>query len=117
MKVIIAGTRTITNYSALKRTISMSLLPITEVVSGGCKGPDILGERWAKENNVKVTRFTADWDKFGKSAGPRRNTEMVEYVGKDGALILIWDGYSKGSSDILAKSIIKGLKVVECVLP
>ncbi len=116
MRVIIAGGRDITDYELIKRAILDSKFPITEVVSGGCRGVDLLGEQWAEENDVIITRFLADWDKFGKSAGPRRNSDMIEYVGTDGGLILIWNGQSRGSKNIREKAITRGLVFYEIVV-
>jgi len=100
MKLIIAGTR---SFSSLSYTVQAAidhyaLTDIDEVVSGGAKGIDLLGETWADENNVPIKRFPADWSK-GKMAGPMRNKEMAAY---GDALLLIWDGESKGSKNIRA---------------
>ena len=110
MKVIIAGGRNITDFNLLEQVIKKSDFDITEVVSGGASGIDSLGETWAISNNIFVRRFPADWDKYGKSAGPIRNRQMAEYAN---ALILIWDGKSRGSASMLrlakeAKLIIYG---------
>lgn len=81
-KLIIAGGR---NYILHRHDIRLLDLilekhNIVEVVSGGCSGADLCGERWAEENYIKIKRFPADWDKYGKAAGPIRNREMAEYA-------------------------------------
>lgn len=60
MICIIAGSRTITNYEFVESIISKCPFKdeITEVFSGGCKGIDLLGERWAKSHNIPIKRFT-----------------------------------------------------------
>jgi hypothetical protein len=98
MKVIIAGSRTITDYDLLLRVVSASAFKITEVVSGGAKGVDWLGMRYAQERNLPVKAFLADWQKWGESAGPRRNEEMAQY---GEALIAVWNGISKGTLNML----------------
>jgi hypothetical protein len=45
--------------------------------------------------------FPAKWDKYGKAAGPLRNREMAAYAD---ALILVWDGKSRGSANMLAEA-------------
>ncbi len=103
MKVIIAGSRSITDYDFVCRVIEESCFKITEVISGTARGVDQLGERWAKENGIPVAKFPADWDKNGKAAGYIRNTDMGSYG--DG-LIAVWDGKSKGTGhmvDIMGK--------------
>jgi hypothetical protein len=46
------------------------------IISGGAKGADSLGERYAQERGLEVKVFRADWDKYGKRAGILRNTKM-----------------------------------------
>ena len=71
---------------------------ITEIVSGGAKGVDKLGEDWAEANYMSLKIFPANWYKYGKSAGYKRNEEMAEYAD---ALIAIWDGKSKGTKHMI----------------
>lgn len=99
-KVIIAGSRSITDYEAVKTAIKLAGFQITEVVSGICAGPDKLGERWAIENLLPIKQFPADWKTHGKSAGPIRNSEMVAYAD---CAVIVWDGISRGSKDTLDK--------------
>lgn len=47
------------------------------IISGGAPGADTLAEKWAAEHKIKTKIFPADWAKYGKSAGPKRNTEIV----------------------------------------
>ena len=47
--------------------------------------------------DIPIKRFLPDWDNFGKSAGLRRNDEMSSYAD---VLLLIWDGESRGSSNM-----------------
>ena len=104
MKVVIAGSRTITNMALLEESIKFSVFngKITEVVSGTAIGADQLGEAWALKNDIPVTKMPADWNKHGKGAGHIRNADMAKYG--DGAIVL-WDGESKG-----ALSMIKNIK-------
>ena len=95
MKVIIAGSRGITDYTILCNAIAQSdFSNITEVVSGCARGVDKLGERWASEQTFLLTRMRANWGRFGQAAGQYRNREMAEYA--DGLLVL-WDGESRGT--------------------
>lgn len=96
MKTIIAGSRNITSDKVLY-VLDMTS-GISEVISGGAKGPDAIGEEWAIKKGIPVKRFPADWNKWGKSAGIRRNIEMLEY---GDYLIAFWDGQSKGTKHII----------------
>lgn len=107
MKVIIAGTRTITDYSLVETVIKESGFDINEVVCGEARGVDILGKSWAIANNIPVKSFPADWNKFGKSAGYKRNVQMADY--SDG-LIAITTG-SPGTTHMINIANKRGLKV------
>ena len=100
MRVIIAGSRTITDYSVVYEAIIESKWKndIKVVVSGGAKGVDSLGERFARENNLEIDRYLANWNKHGKSAGYIRNQQMA--MNAD-ALIAVWDMKSKGTGHMI----------------
>jgi hypothetical protein len=51
------------------------------IIHGEAKGADSLAKDWAKSRNIEQIGFPAQWDKYGKSAGFFRNTEMLK-VGK-----------------------------------
>lgn len=108
MKVIIAGSRFITDYDLLLETIKEADFDITEVVCGAANGVDSMGERYAKENNIKLSYFYADWKTLGKAAGIKRNEVMAGY--SDG-LIALWDGKSPGTKHMISYAKKKGLKV------
>lgn len=97
MKLIIAGSRCFNNMYILDKYIhkSYSVFEIEEVVSGTARGADQVGERWAKLNKIKVKQFPANWDKYGKSAGYKRNIQMAEYGDQ---LVVFWDGNSVGTA-------------------
>ena len=98
MKVIIAGSRDIHDYEALKEAIEESQYDISVVVSGGAKGADALGERYADEMNIPLHVYLADWKNKGRAAGPIRNVKMAENAD---ALIALWDGKSKGTRHMI----------------
>ena len=108
MKVIIAGCRTISDYSQVFNAMQLSRFVPTEIISGKANGVDRLGEIWAKGNKIPVMYFPADWSAHGKAAGPIRNKEMAKYAD---ALVLIWDGKSKGSLSMLNLAVEHGLQV------
>ena len=98
MKVVIAGSRTISDYAAVVKAINSSKFDISEVVCGTAAGVDKLGERWAISNNIPVKEVPAKWHKHGKSAGPIRNRDMAEYAD---AAVIIWDGSSPGALNMI----------------
>jgi len=99
MKLIIAGSRNLQlNYQDINGLIGIFRLNPSEIVCGGCQGIDEAGKEWGVIFNYPVITFNADWKKFGIAAGPIRNKEMALYADE---LLLIWDGKSKGSFNML----------------
>lgn len=101
MKTIIAGSREFIDQDFVNRCVKKHIHVITEVVSGGAKGVDMLGEQFAKEHNLPIKRFSVsqdDWKTLGKAAGPIRNKKMAEYAD---ALIAFWDGNSPGTKNMI----------------
>lgn len=105
MKVIIAGSRDITDYNLVKNCIERSNFNITVVISGNARGVDKLGERWAIEKNIPVELHpvtSEEWKRIGKSAGHKRNERMAKLAD---ALIAIWDGKSNGTMNMLHQAV------------
>ena len=80
MRVIIAGSRFLTDERLVKQAVEMAGFDITQVVSGGGRGIDTVGEEWARARRIPVKRFMADWEELGKAAGPIRNQQMADYA-------------------------------------
>lgn len=112
MKTIIAGSRQIRDRNVLEEALrSCHFTPlITEVVSGCAPGVDQLGEKWAIEKGIRISRFPADWGLHGKAAGPIRNRQMAQYAN---ALIAIPNPYgpSPGTQDMIRQAGKVGLAV------
>jgi hypothetical protein len=124
MRIIIAGGRDFNDYSLMKQKCSeilKDLLPAysndtknVEIVSGGARGADRLGETFAREHSLKLKVFKADWDRLGKIAGFVRNEQMAVYASEDsstGVLVAFWDGKSEGTANMINLAFRYGLKV------
>ncbi|MBQ2716133.1 MAG: DUF2493 domain-containing protein [Clostridia bacterium] len=102
-RIVVAGSRGFTDYEQANAFIDLCIRDIREkytlvFVSGGCQGADMLGERYAHENGYKVERYPAEWDKYGKGAGPKRNRQMAEVADY---VICFWDGKSRGTRSMI----------------
>lgn len=111
-KVIVAGSRGFCDYRLMAKKLDYLLSSKSHdeiiVVSGGARGADSLGERYAREHKLKLKVFPADWDTFGKRAGYLRNKQMAEYAD---ALVAFWDGQSRGTQHMIELARQYGLAV------
>lgn len=107
-KLIIAGSRDFDNYKLLKQTILPYLNNIEEIISGTARGADSLGEQFAKEFNIPVRQFPANWNTYGKKAGYLRNVQMAKNAT---ACIVFWDGKSRGTQHMINIAKQYGLKL------
>lgn len=112
MKLIIAGSRDISNYLNIKQHLytAFSIYQarsenfITEIVSGGARGIDQLGEELADKLGLSIRKFIVTNEEWMKSrgAGHDRNKRMAEYA--DG-LLAVWDGESPGTRHMISEAI------------
>jgi hypothetical protein len=110
MKTIIAGSRTGVYHKDIEEAVANCGWEVTEVIEGGALGADLLGNSWAHFNRIPCTKMKADWDKYGKSAGYRRNIDMANVAE---ALIAVRVGGedSKGTTHMIEIARDKGLRV------
>jgi len=103
-KIIVAGGRECTNYPLVRDTLDVLLADAVKrgeslmIISGKARGADACGEQYASEHEYELLPMPAEWDKYGKSAGYRRNDEMAAVA--DGAVVF-WDGVSRGSRHMI----------------
>jgi hypothetical protein len=100
MKIIVAGGRDFNNYELLKEKLDELIgeNKEIEIVSGMARGADTLGVQYANERGYEIKKFPAQWDKYGKSEGYRRNEEMANY---GDTCICFWDTKSKGTKHMI----------------
>ena len=119
IRLIIAGSRDFNDYELLEKEVDSFILKVqekldygipVEIVSGGARGADRLGELYAKNKKLPVTYFIPDWD-TGRGAGYIRNEEMAKYSSDCVVFIL---NSSKGSTHMAntAKKYNLRLKVI-----
>ena len=113
MKVIIAGSRDISRFRLISDAVKESGFKITEVISGAAREVDKTGEEWAAINKIPVRSFPAQWEIHGKAAGHIRNKDMALEAD---ALILVWDGKSRGSASMLKIAKKLGLRIHESII-
>ena len=94
MKVAVVGSRT------LKIENIGDYIPknTTEIVSGGAKGVDTCAREYAFQNNLKLTEFLPDYNKYGRSAPLKRNLQIIAYAD---CVLAFWDGKSRGTAYVI----------------
>lgn len=110
MHVAVIGSRTYRDRESLFRDLDRAWTkwgPFT-LVSGGAAGADRLAEEWATKRGVPALIFRADWERYGRKAGPLRNRAIV--LAAD-AVIAYWDGRSPGTRGTLEMAQAAGLPI------
>jgi hypothetical protein len=73
------------------------------IIEGEAPGVDTVSRQWAEASpGVTVEPYRAQWDRFGKAAGPMRNAEMVA-AGAD-VCIAFPVRKSRGTKDCIEKA-------------
>lgn len=111
--VIITGSRNWDDYKTLFSSLDLEhhKEPITLFVEGGADGADDLGKRWATKNGIPVVTVPADWSAHGRSAGPKRNIEMLNRY-PDARVIAFPAPNSKGTLHCMSEAKNRGMLVV-----
>ena len=90
MKVAVVGSRLL-NVPDLQKYLPHQL---TEIVSGGAAGVDRCAREYAQQNQIPLTEFLPQYDRYRRAAPIKRNEQLVAYAD---CVIAFWDGQSKGS--------------------
>lgn len=112
MKLLICGSRDWDDAQAVLRWIRVRLERHGEdltIIAGAARGADRIGASWAKTLGLDLIEVRADWQRYGKSAGPRRNRIMLDMQPDEvGAF---WDGVSVGTKDCIGEARRRGIPV------
>ena len=117
MKILVCGGRKYDSYSTVSEVIDGEIFtrfgdyPYHEVtiIQGEAKGADKLGKMFAQARSCQLESYPADWDRYGKSAGYIRNTQMLKEGKPD--LVIAFPG-GKGTKMMVDIAIKAGVQVV-----
>lgn len=105
-RILVCGDRHWKNYKLIRKVLKLYKkryhpIPV-KVIDGMASGADSLGHKAARSLKMETRRFKADWDKFGRSAGPIRNRKQLK-KGKPHLVIAFHNNLkkSKGTKDML----------------
>lgn len=104
MRLAIVGSRKYVNLDNVRRFID-NLRPEIQIISGGAYGVDSVAASYCKATNRKIDVYPADWIRNGRSAGPIRNSTIVE--NSDGVIAFLM-GNSPGTKNTIYKATVSG---------
>lgn len=125
MKILVCGGRDLTDWSWFRdrmEEIASECFPRLEedeygnflygvkIITGGARGADRLAYNWAVVNWTDYQEFPADWQKYGKAAGPIRNQQMLDEGKPD--LVVAFPG-GRGTADMVLRAKLAGVPVIE----
>lgn len=107
MKLLIVGSRSITNFD-----ISPYIPAETElIISGGADGTDTLAEKYADKRKISKLILRPQYKLYRRGAPLKRNDRMVELCDK---ALVFWDGVSRGTKHTIdyAQNLGKPVEVI-----
>jgi hypothetical protein len=121
VRILITGSRRWTDRVRLEAVLWYETTrlhperPLT-IVHGDCPyGADRMVREWCETHpDITEERHPADWNQFGKSAGFKRNAEMVS-LGADLCIAFIVPGMSRGTEHSAGAARRAGIPVTEVV--
>ena len=105
MKLLVVGSRSITEFD-LSPYITAE---VETIISGGAGGVDTLAEKYADQHRLSKYIMRPRYDIYGRGAPLKRNEQMVDLAD---AVLIIWDGQSKGTNYTLKYAQKKNKKVL-----
>lgn len=104
--VLVCGGRNFNDWPLLQHTLD-KIQPAT-IIHGAARGADSLAGVYAKKKGIPCRAFPADWNKYGRSAGFRRNEEMLTKANPD--LVVAFPG-GNGTAHMVRTARERGYKV------
>lgn len=116
MKVLVTGDRNWTDKGTIHSVLSkLQKLGYTELIEGEARGADTIARNEAlKLGYPIVSKYPAQWNRYGRGAGPIRNRQMLDEGKPD---LVVWFhrnlAESKGTKDMVNYAISRGVHVAD----
>lgn len=109
MRILVCGGRDYNDFGAVNYVLATihARRGISCIIEGGATGADALARKWALMAGVPCETYEANWEKYGKRAGPMRNARMLHEGNPTG--VVAFPG-GKGTADMIAQAEKAGLK-------
>jgi len=120
LKILVCGSRTWSNLGqVLNKLAALVIQEVAKrrlepyeitIISGGASGADYFAEVFAKAYDYKLIVIKPQWSRYGKSAGFRRNIEMLEL--EPDFVVAFWDGKSRGTNSTMTEAKKRSIEVI-----
>ena len=112
MKILVCGSRYYADYQTIYKVIKSFGTDIT-IVSGACRGADIIAVKVAQKLGLPFREYPANWSLYGKKAGVLRNQQMIDIEHPDLVIAFHPDiEGSKGTKDMIRRAKYHGIKTI-----
>lgn len=113
MKVLICGDRNWQDRELIHSWVDkLAYQGYNTIIEGEARGADQISRELGEELWFTVLRFPADWDKYGRAAGPIRNRQMLD---EKPDLVLAFHNNiqtSKGTADTVREAKRRGIRCI-----
>ncbi len=111
MRLLVCGGRDFADRVLLRYLLDalLDVHHVSKLIHGAERGADRLAEEWARDRNIKIMPFPADWTTHGKAAGPIRNARMLDEAHPD--LAVAFPG-GRGTADMVKRAHKAGVRVI-----
>ena len=111
MRVLVCGSRTWSDTGAIAEELDK--LKISLIIQGGAKGADQCAKDYAEKMEIPFLTYTAEWSRYGRAAGPKRNQRMLE-EGRPDLVVAAHTNLekSKGTKDMVTRAKKFGVRVL-----
>ena len=111
MRVLVCGDRNWTDEKTIEDFIK-TLPKDTVIIEGEASGADTITRKVAEGYGLEVLKFPAEWNKYGRAAGPIRNSKMID-EGKPNIVVAFHNNLSKskGTKNMIEQAIAWSIKV------
>lgn len=117
MRVLVCGSRHFKDWYLMRDTLLQFFKGAGDVlIHGMAKGADQLSEQVLTHqfnnlgNVISIERYPADWDKYGKGAGPIRNKQML-VEGHPDLVVAFLAPHSRGTKNMIEQAEKAGVPV------
>ena len=111
-RILICGDRDYKDWMKVREYLD-TLQKTAIIIHGGANGADSIAGNLATYLKMKVMKFPAEWEKYGKAAGPIRNQQMLD-EGKPCLVVYFHKDLenSKGTKDMVTRAVDNKIKTI-----